>query len=194
MVTEIDPINALQAAMEGYEVTTIDEACKEATIFVTTTGCKDIVQGHHFESMKDDSIVCNIGHFDCELQVAWLEKNATKKVNIKPQVDRYTLANGRHIIVLAEGRLVNLGCAMGHPSFVMSNSFTNQVLAQIELWTKKPNEYPIGVHMLPKKLDEEVARLHLEKLGVKLTKLTEDQSKYLHVPINGPFKPDHYRY
>lgn len=194
LVTEIDPINALQAAMEGYEVTTIDEACKEASIFVTTTGCKDIITGPHFEQMKDDSIVCNIGHFDCELQVAWLEKNAAEKVNIKPQVDRYTLANGRHIIVLAEGRLVNLGCAMGHPSFVMSNSFTNQVLAQIELWTKKPNEYPIGVHMLPKKLDEEVARLHLEKLGVKLTRLSEEQSQYIHVPVDGPYKPEHYRY
>ncbi|XP_031627436.1 adenosylhomocysteinase [Contarinia nasturtii] len=194
LITEIDPINALQAAMEGYEVTTIDEACKEASIYVTTTGCKDIITGAHFQSMKDDSIVCNIGHFDCELQVAWLEKNAKEKVNIKPQVDRYTLANGKHIIVLAEGRLVNLGCAMGHPSFVMSNSFTNQVLAQIELWTKKPNEYPIGVHMLPKKLDEEVARLHLEKLGVKLTRLSDEQSQYIHVPVDGPYKPDHYRY
>lgn len=194
LVTEIDPINALQAAMEGYEVTTIDEACKEASIYVTTTGCKDIITGRHFESMKDDSIVCNIGHFDCELQVAWLEKNAKEKINIKPQVDRYTLTNGKHIIVLAEGRLVNLGCAMGHPSFVMSNSFTNQVLAQIELWTKKSNEYPIGVHMLPKKLDEEVARLHLDKLGVKLTRLTDEQSQYIHVPVDGPYKPDHYRY
>lgn len=194
LITEIDPINALQAAMEGYEVTTMDEACREASIFVTTTGCKDIITGHHFEHMKDDSIVCNIGHFDCELQVAWLEKNSIEKVNIKPQVDRYTLANGRHILVLAEGRLVNLGCATGHPSFVMSNSFTNQVLAQIALWTKKENEYPIGVHMLPKKLDEEVARLHLEKLGVKLTFLTEDQASYLHVPIEGPFKQHHYRY
>lgn len=194
LVTEIDPINALQAAMEGYEVTTVDEACKEASIFVTTTGCKNIIMGHHFECMKDDSIVCNIGHFDCELQVTWLEKNAKEKVNIKPQVDRYTLMNGNHIIVLAEGRLVNLGCAMGHPSFVMSNSFTNQVLAQIELWTKKANEYPIGVHMLPKKLDEEVARLHLEKLGVKLTRLSEEQSQYIHVPVDGPYKPNHYRY
>lgn len=144
--------------------------------------------------MKDDSIVCNIGHFDCELQVTWLQKNAAEKVNIKPQFDRYTLANGRHVLVLAEGRLVNLGCAMGHPSFVMSNSFTNQVLAQIELWTKKAGEYPIGVHMLPKKLDEEVARLHLEKLGVKLTKLSADQSEYINLPIDGPYKPDHYRY
>lgn len=170
------------------------KACKEASIFVTTTGCKDIIVGHHFEQMKDDSIVCNIGHFDCELQITWLGKNSIEKVNIKPQVDRYTLANGRHILVLAEGRLVNLGCAMGHPSFVMSNSFTNQVLAQIELWTKKTGEYPIGVHVLPKKLDEEVARLHLEKLGVKLTRLSADQSNYLNVPADGPYKPDHYRY
>lgn len=194
LVTEIDPINALQAAMEGYEVTTMDDAAKEASIFVTTTGCKDIIVGHHFESMKDDSIVCNIGHFDCELQVSWLEKNAKEKINIKPQVDRYTLKNGHHILVLAEGRLVNLGCATGHPSFVMSNSFTNQVLGQIELWTKKDDEYPIGVHMLPKKLDEEVARLHLDKLGVKLTKLSQDQADYLHIPADGPYKPEHYRY
>ncbi|XP_063699421.1 adenosylhomocysteinase [Culicoides brevitarsis] len=193
IVTEIDPINALQAAMEGYEVTTMDECSKEGNIFVTTTGCKDIIQGEHFLNMKDDSIVCNIGHFDCELDVSWLEKNAKEKVNIKPQVDRYLLANGRHIILLAEGRLVNLGCAHGHPSFVMSNSFTNQVLAQIELWTKS-KEYPVGVYMLPKKLDEEVALLHLEKLGVKLTKLTKAQSDYLSVPQEGPFKPDHYRY
>ncbi|XP_072101100.1 adenosylhomocysteinase [Mobula birostris] len=193
IVTEIDPINALQAAMEGYEVTTMDEACKEGNIFVTTTGCKDIIVGRHFEQMKDDSIVCNIGHFDIELDVKWLAKNAAKKVNIKPQVDRYQLKNGNHIIVLAEGRLVNLGCAMGHPSFVMSNSFTNQVLAQIELWTN-PEKYPVGIHFIPKKLDEAVAAAHLEKLGVKLTKLTEDQSSYLSVPVDGPFKPDHYRY
>lgn len=193
LITEIDPINALQAAMEGYEVTTMDEASKEASIYVTTTGCKDIIQGQHFENMKDDSIVCNIGHFDCEIDVSWLNENAQQKINIKPQVDRYTLKNGRHVIVLAEGRLVNLGCAMGHPSFVMSNSFTNQVLAQIELWTKN-KEYPSGVHMLPKKLDEEVAALHLEKLGVKLTKLTPDQAKYLSIPIEGPYKPNHYRY
>lgn len=193
LITEIDPINALQAAMEGYEVTTMEEASKEATIFVTTTGCELIVTGDHFMNMKDDSIVCNIGHFDCEISVGWLEKNAIEKVNIKPQVDRYTLSNGNHIILLAEGRLVNLGCAMGHPSFVMSNSFTNQVLAQIELWTKV-GEYPIGVHMLPKILDEEVARLHLDKLGVKLTHLTDKQSKYLGIPTNGPYKPDHYRY
>nr|AFM90284.1 adenosylhomocysteinase [Callorhinchus milii] len=199
IVTEVDPINALQAAMEGYEVTTMDEACNEGNIFVTTTGCRDILLGRHFEKMKDDSIVCNIGHFDIEVDVKWLNKNAAEKINIKPQVnadsavDRYRLKNDHHIILLAEGRLVNLGCAMGHPSFVMSNSFTNQVLAQIELW-KNPTKYPIGVHFLPKKLDEEVAAAHLDKLGVKLTKLTEDQSLYLGVPINGPFKPDHYRY
>lgn len=193
IITEIDPIIALQAAMEGYEVTTMDKASKKGQIFVTTTGCKEIILGHHFLNMKEDSIVCNIGHFDCEIDVSWLNQNAKNKSNIKPQVDRYELENGRHIIVLAEGRLVNLGCAMGHPSFVMSNSFTNQVLAQIELWTK-PGEYPIGVHMLPKKLDEEVAALHLEQLGVKLTVLTEEQSKYVGIPIEGPFKPDHYRY
>ncbi|XP_015109366.1 adenosylhomocysteinase [Diachasma alloeum] len=193
VITEIDPINALQAAMEGYEVTTMEEAAAKAQIFVTTTGCKDIITGAHFESMPDDAIVCNIGHFDCEIQVSWLEKNAVEKVNIKPQVDRFRLSNGRHVILLAEGRLVNLGCATGHSSFVMSNSFTNQVLAQIELWTK-PGEYKIGVHMLPKKLDEEVAALHLDKLGVKLTKLTPEQAKYLDIPVNGPFKPDHYRY
>ncbi|XP_048406452.1 adenosylhomocysteinase [Stegostoma tigrinum] len=193
VITEIDPINALQAAMEGYEVTTMDDACKEGNIFVTTTGCKDIIVGRHFQEMKDDAIVCNIGHFDIELDVKWLNKNSTKKVNIKPQVDRYQLKNGCHIIVLAEGRLVNLGCAMGHPSFVMSNSFTNQVLAQIELWTN-PGKYPVGVHFLPKKLDEAVAAAHLEKLGVKLTKLTSDQASYLGIPQDGPFKPDHYRY
>ncbi|XP_064610315.1 adenosylhomocysteinase A-like [Liolophura sinensis] len=191
LVTEIDPINALQAAMEGYEVTTMDEAVQKARIFVTTTGCKSIIEGHHFEVMLDDSIVCNIGHFDCELDVAYLNKNAVKKESIQPQVDRYTLKSGRHIILLAEGRLVNLGCAHGHPSFVMSNSFTNQVLAQIELWTKK---YELGVHFLPKKLDEEVAAAHLEHLGVKLTKLSEDQAKYLGIPREGPFKPEHYRY
>uniref|UniRef100_H3BIH4 adenosylhomocysteinase n=1 Tax=Latimeria chalumnae TaxID=7897 RepID=H3BIH4_LATCH len=193
IVTEIDPINALQAAMEGYEVTTMEEACKEANIFVTTTGCKDIILGRHFEEMKDDAIVCNIGHFDIELDVKWLNSNAVEKVNIKPQVDRYKLKNGRHIILLAEGRLVNLGCAMGHPSFVMSNSFTNQVLAQIELWTN-PNKYPVGVYFLPKKLDEAVAAAHLEKLGVKLTKLSDDQATYLGIPKDGPFKPEHYRY
>lgn len=193
IITEIDPINALQASMEGYEVTTMDEASKEGQIFVTTTGCKDIILSRHFMNMRNDSIVCNIGHFDCEIDVSWLEKNAKSKTNIKPQVDRYELTNGKHVIVLAEGRLVNLGCAMGHPSFVMSNSFTNQVLAQIELWTKHCN-YPIGVHMLPKNLDEEVARLHLDHLGVKLTKLSKEQADYLGIPENGPFKPDHYRY
>jgi len=192
IITEIDPINALQASMEGYEVTTIDEACKEGNIFVTATGCKDILLGKHFEQMKEDAIVCNIGHFDCEIAVEWLNKNA-KKETIKPQVDRYTLSNGRHIILLAEGRLVNLGCAMGHPSFVMSNSFTNQVLAQIELWTK-PENYKIGVFMLPKTLDEEVAALHLDHLGVKLTKLNDDQAGYLGLNAKGPFKPSHYRY
>ncbi|KAJ1520090.1 hypothetical protein ONE63_004312 [Megalurothrips usitatus] len=193
IITEIDPINALQASMEGYEVTTMDEACKEGQIFVTTTGCKDIITGSHFSNMRNDSIICNIGHFDCEIEVTWLEKNAVEKINIKPQVDRYKLSNGRHVILLAEGRLVNLGCAMGHPSFVMSNSFTNQVLAQIELWTR-PGHYSVGVHMLPKKLDEEVAALHLDHLGVKLTKLSDDQAAYLGIPAEGPYKPDHYRY
>ncbi|XP_034231533.1 adenosylhomocysteinase [Thrips palmi] len=193
IVTEIDPINALQASMEGYEVTTMDEASKEGQIFVTTTGCKDIITGKHFLNMRNDSIICNIGHFDCEIEVTWLDKNAVEKINIKPQVDRYKLSNGRHIILLAEGRLVNLGCAMGHPSFVMSNSFTNQTLAQIELWTK-PGHYSVGVHMLPKKLDEEVAALHLDHLGVKLTKLNADQAAYLGIPAEGPYKPDHYRY
>lgn len=193
MITEIDPINALQAAMEGYEVTTMEEACKEAMIFVTSTGCKGILRPEHFEEMKDDAIVCNIGHFDCEIDVAWVKANAKSVVNIKPQVDRYEMNNGRHIILLAEGRLVNLGCATGHPSFVMSNSFTNQVLAQIELWTNT-EKYPLGVYVLPKKLDEEVAAAHLEKLGVKLTKLSKDQSEYLGIPAEGPFKPEHYRY
>ncbi|GAA6095680.1 adenosylhomocysteinase [Tachysurus ichikawai] len=193
IVTEIDPINALQAAMEGYEVTTMDEACKEGNIFVTTTGCEDIILGRHFEQMKDDAIVCNIGHFDCEIDMKWLNGNAAEKINVKPQVDRYCLKNGRHVIVLAEGRLVNLGCAMGHPSFVMSNSFSNQVLAQIELWTNS-SKYTLGVHFLPKKLDEEVAAAHLDKLGVRLTKLTDSQAKYLGLPCEGPFKPDHYRY
>ncbi|CAI9715455.1 adenosylhomocysteinase [Octopus vulgaris] len=191
IVTEIDPINALQAAMEGYEVTTMDEACKIGRIFVTTTGCRDIITPKHLMEMPDDAIVCNIGHFDVEIDVDWLNKNAVEKVVIQPQVDRYTLKNGRHVIILAEGRLVNLGCAHGHPSFVMSNSFTNQTLAQIELWTKK---YSIGVHFLPKKLDEEVASLHLGHLGVKLTELTDAQATYLGVDKKGPFKPDHYRY
>jgi len=194
IVTEVDPINALQAAMEGYQVTTMEEAVAAgASIFVTTTGCKDIIRAEHFLNMKNDSIVCNIGHFDCEIQKAWLDANAVEKINIKPQVDRYRLANGNHIVLLAEGRLVNLGCATGHPSFVMSNSFTNQTLAQIELWTK-PGLYKLGVHFLPKKLDEEVAALHLEHLGVKLTKLSGAQSDYLGLPVDGPYKPDHYRY
>jgi len=195
LVTEIDPINALQAAMEGYEVTTMEDACSEATIFVTTTGCRDIVRSEHFLKMKDDSIVCNIGHFDIEIDVAWLNTNAKEKVEIKPQVDRYTLNSGTHIIVLAEGRLVNLGCATGHPSFVMSNSFCNQVLAQIELWTNRSTgKYKVGVHLLPKNLDEQVARYHLAKLGVKLTQLSKAQSDYLDVPPTGPFKADNYRY
>jgi len=191
LVTEIDPINALQAAMEGLEVTTMDEACARGQIFVTTTGCSGIITGPHMERMPDDAIVCNVGHFDCEIDVAYLEKHKVEKVNIKPQVDRYLLKSGRHIILLAEGRLCNLGCATGHPSFVMSNSFTNQVLAQIELWTKK---YTLDVHVLPKRLDEEVARAHLDKLGVKLTVLTDDQSKYLGVSKEGPYKPEIYRY
>jgi len=191
IITEIDPINALQAAMEGYQVSAMEDVCHEAHIIVTTTGCKDIVRGEHFEKLRDEAIVCNIGHFDCEINVAWLDKNAASKMNIKPQVDRYTLKNGRNIIVLAEGRLVNLGCAMGHPSFVMSNSFSNQVLAQIALWT---DTYNIGVYMLPKKLDEEVAALHLEHLGAKLSKLTPEQAEYLGIPAEGPFKPEHYRY
>lgn len=195
LITEIDPINALQAAMEGYEITTMEEAVKEATIFVTATGNKQVIQGKHFEQMKDDSIVCNIGHFDCELDISWINQNSKNKVEIKPQVDRYEMANGNHIIVLAEGRLVNLGCATGHPSFVMSNSFCNQVLAQMELWTNRNNgKYQVKVYVLPKELDEQVARLHLAKLGVKLTVLSKEQSEYLGVPINGPFKQDIYRY
>uniref|UniRef100_A0A1W7RB48 Adenosylhomocysteinase n=1 Tax=Hadrurus spadix TaxID=141984 RepID=A0A1W7RB48_9SCOR len=193
IITEVDPINALQAAMEGYEVTTMEEAVSKASVFVTTTGCRDIIRGEHFLKMRNDSIVCNIGHFDVEIEVKWLNENAVEKVNIKPQVDRYKLANGNHIILLAEGRLVNLGCATGHPSFVMSNSFCNQILAQIELWTK-PNQYPIGVYFLPKKLDEEVAALHLDHLGVKLTKLTLDQANYLGISQVGPFKAEYYRY
>lgn len=192
LVTEIDPINALQAAMEGYEVVTMEEAASQGQIFVTSTGCSGIITSEHFLKMRDDSIICNVGHFDCEIDVAWLNENC-KKDNIKPQVDRYTLPNGRHVILLAEGRLVNLGCAMGHPSFVMSNSFTNQVMAQIELW-EKTSEYKIGVYMLPKKLDEEVARLHLDHLGVKMTKLSDKQAKYLGIPTEGPYKPSHYRY
>jgi adenosylhomocysteinase len=193
IITEVDPINALQAAMQGFEVTTMEEACQEGHIFVTTTGCSGIIAPLHLEQMRDDAIVCNIGHFDCEIDVAWIKKTATKRVNIRPQVDRYTLPNGRRIILLAEGRLVNLGCATGHPSFVMSNSFTNQVLAQLELWINHAT-IPLGVHVLPKKLDEEVAALHLEKLGVKLTKLTTAQADYIGVTPEGPFKPEYYRY
>jgi len=186
IVTEIDPINALQASMEGFEVTTVEEATPKCNIFVTTTGCKDILVGKHFEMMKNDAIVCNIGHFDCEIDVKWIEENCAKKTNIKPQVDRFTLKNGKNIILLAEGRLVNLGCAMGHPSFVMSCSFSNQVLAQIDLWCN-PGKYPVGVHMLPKKLDEEVAASHLEALDIKLTKMSKDQSDYLGIPQEGPY-------
>ena len=202
LVTEIDPINALQAAMEGYEVTTMEEACTQGDIFVTTTGCRDIVTGEHMAQMKNDVIVCNIGHFDLEIDMAWLNgevKDGRATVErIKPAdvgaVDKYTLNNtGRSILILAEGRLVNLGCATGHPSFVMSASFTNQVLAQIALW-QNPDEYPLGVHVLPKLLDEEVARLHLDKLGVKLTKLTAKQADYLGIAVEGPYKPEFYRY
>jgi adenosylhomocysteinase len=195
MITEVDPIIALQAAMEGYQVVTMDDAAPLGDIFVTATGCCDVITGSHLMQMKNDAIVCNIGHFDAEIQVAWLKNpaNGAVRTEIKPQVDRWKLSNGRHILVLAEGRLVNLGCGTGHPSFVMSTSFTNQVIAQIELW-RKHREYPIGVYMLPKHLDEEVARLHLEKLGVRLTKLTEAQAEYLGVPVNGPFKPEFYRY
>merc|ERR1712137_425287 len=193
IITEIDPINALQAAMEGFEVARIEDTLAEARIYVTSTGCKGTLCPEHFSNMLEDTIVCNIGHFDCEIDVAWLNANCVKKEQIQPQVDRYTMKSGRHLILLAEGRLVNLGCAHGHPSFVMSNSFTNQVLAQIELWKNHEN-YTVGVHMLPKKLDEEVARLHLEHLAVKLTHLTKDQADYLTIPQAGPFKPDHYRY
>ncbi|MBT7520903.1 MAG: adenosylhomocysteinase [Nitrospina sp.] len=192
IITEIDPICALQAAMEGYEITTMEEAVKEGNIFVTTTGCSDIIRIEHMEVMKNDAIICNIGHFDVEIQVETLNNYpGIKKTEIKPQVDKYTFTDGRSIILLAEGRLVNLGCATGHPSFVMSNSFSNQVLAQIELFNKK---YEVGVYTLPKELDEEVARLHLDKLGVKLTRLTPEQASYLNLPAEGPFKPEHYRY
>jgi len=194
IVTEIDPINALQAAMEGFEVTTMEEAASKGQIFVTATGCRDVVLGRHIEQMPDDAIICNIGHFDLEIDVAWLENTAgINKVEVKPQVDRYTLPSGRSVIVLAEGRLVNLGCATGHPSFVMSTSFTNQVLAQLELW-ENPEKYDVNDYRLPKHLDEEVARLHLDKLGVKLTSLTPEQAAYIHVPVEGPFKPEYYRY
>ncbi|MFA5574618.1 MAG: adenosylhomocysteinase [Brumimicrobium sp.] len=193
IITEIDPICALQAAMDGYEVKRLDSVLDRANIVVTTTGNKDIVVGSHFEKMLDKTIVCNIGHFDNEIDVAWLNKNATERNEIKPQVDLYKLKNGNEIILLAEGRLVNLGCATGHPSFVMSNSFTNQVLAQLELWNNS-DSYKNEVYMLPKHLDEKVARLHLEKIGVELEVLTQDQAKYIDVPVEGPYKPEHYRY
>ena len=194
LITEIDPIIALQAAMEGFEVTTMEEAASQADIFVTATGCCDVVTSKHFPLMKDNVILCNIGHFDSEIEVAWLESNPeVKRTEIKPQVDKFTLPNGNSIILLASGRLVNLGCATGHPAFVMSCSFTNQTLAQIALWTEK-GKYPVGVHVLPKELDEKVASLHLDQLGVKLTKLTEKQSDYLGIPVDGPYKPEAYRY
>lgn len=192
IVTEIDPICALQAAMEGFEVKTMEDALSEGNIYVTTTGNKDVITAEHMARMKDQAIVCNIGHFDNEIQVAQLNKYyGIKRLNIKPQVDKYTFENGHSIFLLAEGRLVNLGCATGHPSFVMSNSFTNQSLAQIDLWQ---NDYQIDVYRLSKQLDEEVARLHLEQLGVKLTQLSDEQAKYIGVPKEGPFKPEHYRY
>lgn len=207
IVTEIDPINALQAAVSGYQVAPMDEVASVGQIFVTTTGCRDIITGEHFSAMPEDAIVCNIGHFDIEIDVAWLKANAESVVNIKPQVDRYLLKNGRHVILLADGRLVNLGCATGHSSFVMSCSFSNQVLAQIALFQvankdfkqKFPEfagdeKYDIGVHVLPKILDEEVARRHLDHLGAKLSKLTDVQAEYLGIPQEGPFKADHYRY
>ncbi|KAF3909901.1 Adenosylhomocysteinase [Orbilia brochopaga] len=207
IVTEIDPINALQAAVSGYQVTTMEEAASIGQIFVTTTGCRDILTAEHFEAMPNDAIVCNIGHFDIEIDVAWLKANAKAVVNIKPQVDRYELKSGRHIILLAEGRLVNLGCATGHSSFVMSCSFTNQVLAQILLYKQtdekfrekhvefgKGGKLEIGVYVLPKILDEEVARLHLAHLGVKLSKLSSKQADYLGLAVEGPFKAEIYRY
>jgi len=200
IITEIDPIIALQAAMEGFEVTTMEDAVREGDIFVTATGNRDVITGEHMKAMKHDAIVCNIGHFDLEIDMDWLslQKDVVRE-NIKTDaneggpLDRFTFPDGHAILVLAEGRLVNLGCATGHPSFVMSNSFTNQVLAQIELW-QTPERYDLGVHVLPKQLDEEVARLHLDKLGVKLTRMTDEQAEYIGVPVNGPFKPDHYRY
>lgn len=192
IVTEIDPICALQAAMEGFEVKTVEDALAEGNIFVTATGNKDVITVEHMEKMKDQAIVCNIGHFDNEIQMDHLEEyDGIQKINIKPQVDKYTFPKGNSIFILAEGRLVNLGCATGHPSFVMSNSFTNQTLAQMELWKKS---LPVDVYTLPKHLDEEVARLHLEQLGVKLTHLSESQAEYIGIPVNGPFKADHYRY
>ncbi|MDB6059306.1 MAG: adenosylhomocysteinase, partial [Verrucomicrobiales bacterium] len=194
IVTEIDPINALQAAMEGFEVKPIESTLGEADLYVTCTGNCDVITVEHMEKMKDQAIVCNIGHFDNEIQVDRLNtKKGVKKLNIKPQVDKYTFPKGNSLYLLAEGRLVNLGCATGHPSFVMSNSFSNQTLAQLDLW-KNRDTYKPGVYRLPKKLDEEVARLHLEKIGVKLTKLSKKQAEYLGVSPDGPYKPDHYRY
>ena len=192
IVTEIDPICALQAAMEGFEITTVEDALSEGNIYVTTTGNKDVITVEHMMKMKDQAIVCNIGHFDNEIQVDKLNTMSdVQKIEIKPQVDKYVFPDGHSIFMLAEGRLVNLGCATGHPSFVMSNSFSNQTLAQLDLWK---NNYEVGVYRLPKYLDEEVARLHLEQLGVKLTKLTPEQAAYISVPADGPYKPDHYRY
>jgi adenosylhomocysteinase len=194
VITEIDPINALQAAMEGYEVTTVEDTLGRGDIYVSTTGNVDIITLEHMERMKDQAIVCNIGHFDNEIQVEPLnERKDVKRTNIKPQVDKYTFPDGHEIFMLAEGRLVNLGCATGHPSFVMSNSFSNQVLAQLDLW-KNRETYKVGVYVLSKQLDEEVARLHLQKIGVKLTKLSEKQAEYLGVPVEGPYKSEHYRY
>ncbi|HIN33481.1 MAG TPA: adenosylhomocysteinase [Nitrospirales bacterium] len=194
LVTEIDPICALQAAMEGFEVVTMDDAALLGDIFVTATGCMNAINGRHLDAMKDNTIVCNIGHFDSEINIAYLvDRSDISEVEIKPQVDKFTFPDGKTIIVLARGRLVNLGCATGHPSFVMSNSFSNQVLAQIALWSET-DKYPVGVHVLPKSLDEEVARLHLDQLGVKLTVLSAEQSEYLGLPVSGPFKPDYYRY
>jgi adenosylhomocysteinase len=193
IVTEIDPINALQAAMEGFEVTTVEDTLGRGDIYVTCTGNTDIITLDHMQRMKDQAIVCNIGHFDNEIQVDRLNTSGAKRTNIKPQVDMYTFGEGRSIFLLAEGRLVNLGCATGHPSFVMSNSFANQTLAQLDLW-KNRDTYKPGVYTLSKKLDEEVARLHLDKIGVKLTTLSTKQAEYLGVSVDGPYKPDHYRY
>jgi adenosylhomocysteinase len=193
VVTEIDPINALQAAMEGFEVTTVEQTLGRGDIYVTCTGNVDIITLEHMKNMKDQAIVCNIGHFDNEIQMDALNTSGARKTNIKPQVDMYTFPDGRSIFILAEGRLVNLGCATGHPSFVMSNSFSNQTLAQLDLW-KNRDTYKPGVYTLPKKLDEEVARLHLEKIGAKLTTLTPKQAEYLGVPSEGPYKAEHYRY
>jgi adenosylhomocysteinase len=192
LIAEIDPICALQAALEGYQVVRLEDAAPSGDIFITATGCRDVIRGEHLQVMKNEAILCNIGHFDSEIDVAWLEQNPeVKEENIKPQVDHFVFPDGRKLIVLARGRLVNLGCATGHPSFVMSSSFANQTLAQIVLFTER---FAPGVHMLPKKLDEKVARLHLAKLGVRLTELTSKQAEYLGVSVNGPYKPEHYRY